>query len=175
MVQRAYQASTPVLVALGSNLGDRVGYLNAAVQMIAATRCIENIRSSPIYETEPVGYTNQPRFLNCCIIGSTLLDPIALHSCLKHIEQELGRRSRPRWHEREIDLDIILYGRYVLHSAALTIPHPSATERAFVLLPACDIAADWIHPLTGKTIGELATPYRHTDQVRKTEFCIKLY
>ncbi|GIV54133.1 MAG: 2-amino-4-hydroxy-6-hydroxymethyldihydropteridine diphosphokinase [Candidatus Kapaibacterium sp.] len=162
---------TPVLLSLGSNLGDRLAQLDAAVRSIRADGLLCSMRCSPVYETEPVGYHNQPRFLNCCIAGLTSLDPFVLHSHLKDLERRLGRRPRPRWHEREIDIDIILYGDNVIEHPQLVIPHPQTIERAFVLIPASDIVPSWIHPQAQQTIAALADTVR--DQpVCRTNFCI---
>lgn len=158
-----------VLLALGSNLGDRIGYLRAATAAIVEREYLDRIRCSPIYESAPLGYSEQPNFLNCCIAGTTSLPPAQLHSCLKALEVELGRQPRPRWHQREIDVDIILYGDLVLRTSELEIPHPRALERAFVLLPARAIASDWIFPGTGRTIGELAATVKAEPPLRQIE------
>lgn len=171
MARTSAVVGTPVLLSLGSNLGDRCAQLARAVDAIARCSLLEELVCSPIYETEPVGYTDQPLFLNCCIAGRTALDPQNLHYRLKELERSLGRRRRPRWHEREIDIDIILFGTDIITGTDLVIPHPHATERAFVLIPARDIAADWIHPVAGKTIADLAALV-DGHSVRKTDFCI---
>jgi 2-amino-4-hydroxy-6-hydroxymethyldihydropteridine diphosphokinase len=154
----------PVLLALGSNIGDRLGYLKSAMCAIIERNYLVEVSCSPIYESAPVGYHNQPDFLNCCITGKTSLQPDQLYCKLKELELELGRQHRPRWHEREIDIDIILYGSRILQSVHLEIPHPRALERAFVLIPAQVIASDWIVPTSGRTIAEHAAqlPDNHT-------------
>ncbi len=146
----------PVLLSLGSNIGNRLGYLESALCAIVERNYLAELCCSPIYESAPVGYHDQPYFLNFCITGRTSLEPDQLHCKLKELERELGRQHRPRWHEREIDLDIILYGSRIHQSVHLEIPHPRALERAFVLIPACAIASDWIVPTSGRTIAEHA-------------------
>lgn len=161
--------ATRVLLALGSNLGDRIGYLHAAIAAILERGYLDRVRCSPIYESAPVGYSDQPDFLNCCITGMTCLPPDELHSCLKALEIELGRQRRPRWHQREIDVDLILYENLILQTSTLKIPHPQALERAFVLIPAQAIASDWIFPGTGRTIGELAAAVHAEPTLRRIE------
>ena len=112
--------------------------------------------ASPVYETQPWGYTDQPSFLNQVIEARTELPPVELLAFLKRLETQLGRQPSVRYGPRLIDLDILLYGDLVMESQALTIPHPRLSERAFVLVPLADLAPDIIHPITRKTIHQLA-------------------
>ncbi|MCX7929724.1 MAG: 2-amino-4-hydroxy-6-hydroxymethyldihydropteridine diphosphokinase [Chlorobi bacterium] len=171
MARTSPTISEKVLLALGSNLGNRLGYLCAAATLLDTEGIISDAACSSVYETVPVGYHQQPMFLNCCIAGATQLDPFELQRRLKDVEMHLGRQLRPRWHEREIDIDIVLYGTHIIATETLIIPHPGATERAFVLLPASEIVPNWIHPVTGCTVAELALRVA-TDGVTKTDFCI---
>ncbi|MGB9771760.1 MAG: 2-amino-4-hydroxy-6-hydroxymethyldihydropteridine diphosphokinase [Candidatus Kapaibacteriota bacterium] len=147
--------STEVLLSLGSNIGDRIENIKRAIDLLVTNKIVENITVSSFYETEPVGYKNQPYFINAAIRGRTSLSPYKLLSACKEIEQSIGRKPRPKWHEREIDLDIILYGSNVVATEDLRIPHPQIHQRLFVLIPANEIASQWLVPQFNKTIGEM--------------------
>jgi 2-amino-4-hydroxy-6-hydroxymethyldihydropteridine diphosphokinase len=123
---------THVWLALGSNLGDRDGYLAAARAALAATG-ITLIRQSRIAETDPVGVTDQPRFLNQVLEADTALEPRALLTTIKAIEQRLGRQPRPRWGPREIDIDILRYDSRTVDEPGLRIPHPELPNRPFLV------------------------------------------
>lgn len=129
-------------LALGSNLGDREGCLFKAIQSISniARSCLINV--SNIYETEPVGYTDQGRFLNMAVLIQTALAPLQLLDELQKIESELKRTREIRWGPRTIDIDILLYDNCVINHPRLTIPHPRMFERAFALIPLMDIYKD---------------------------------
>lgn len=142
-----------VLIALGSNLGDREGHLVAALETV--TRLVRVDGASQVYETEPWGYSDQPRFLNAVIKGTTGLVPLDLLAGLKHIENELGRTATFRNGPRVIDLDVLAYGRWVFRSTRLELPHPRMHERFFVLQPLCDVAPEWRHPALGFTAAEM--------------------
>jgi 2-amino-4-hydroxy-6-hydroxymethyldihydropteridine diphosphokinase len=145
--------SHSVYIALGSNLGDRSGNLEAAVEALSPS--VRVLLRSPIYETPPWGYTDQPDFLNQVIQAETELSPQDLLSDLKKIEEQLGRQPTIQYGPRKIDLDILFYDDLLLESPSLTIPHPQLAERAFVLLPLADLAPDLLHPVLGITIDEL--------------------
>ena len=144
-----------VLLSLGSNLGDRHGTLDGAWHALGQTENIKTIRLSSYYETEPVGGpAGQPKYINAAGLIQTSLPPIELLHALQKIETGFGRVRTVRWGSRTLDIDILLYENQVIELPALTIPHVEMLRRQFVLVPAADIAADWIHPLTKKTIGE---------------------
>jgi len=143
-----------VFLGLGSNLGDREAHLRAALRALAPAVTIETVSS--IYETEPVGYLDQPRFLNAVCSGTTGLPPLALLRAIKQLEHDLGRVPTVRFGPRVIDIDILFYDHLVLDTPELQVPHPRLAERAFVLLPLAEIAPDWRHPLTRQTARQMA-------------------
>ena len=137
-----------VAVALGSNLGDRRTQLEWGVRALKGF--LEQLRLSSVYETEPVYVADQPEFLNACCTGVTWLAPHQLLSQLLDFERAAGRvRSGPQFGPRALDLDLLLYGDRVLESRDLVVPHPRMRERAFVIVPLAEIAADWIVPASG--------------------------
>lgn len=142
-----------VYLALGSNLGDRRGNLAAALQRLREV--IEISAISSIYETEPVGFLDQPRFFNIVCSGKTALSAQALLKYAKDIEAAIGRQPTFRNGPRPIDIDIIFYDDLHIAQDNLTIPHPRMTERAFVLAPLVEIAPDVVDPVTGQTAQEL--------------------
>jgi 2-amino-4-hydroxy-6-hydroxymethyldihydropteridine diphosphokinase len=142
-----------IFIALGSNLGNRLSNLQSVVELLSPVMKI--IAQSPVYETEPWGYTAQPCFLNQVIEAETRLNPHELLTYLKKVEVDLGRQPAVRYGPREIDLDILFYDHLIFYSPELTIPHPRLHERAFVLVPLADIAPNFIHPLYYQTVTEL--------------------
>ena len=142
-----------VYLALGSNIGNRQKNLSAALQMLREVVDIHKISS--VYETEPVGYLDQPRFLNMVCYGQTASSPDGLLRSAKAIEEALGRQPSFRNAPRPIDIDILLYDNLCLETEHLTIPHPRMSERAFVLVPLAEIAPTAIEPISGKTVQEL--------------------
>lgn len=152
-------------LGLGSNLGDRNYKLTQALAMISRQANIKEVSS--VYETEPVGFKEQPLFLNavCCI--STKLSPTKLLTFVKGIEAALGRMPSFPNAPRPVDIDILFYGNRVIKSQDLAIPHPRLTQRAFVLVPLAEIAPELTHPENGKTIKELLSNLESTEGVRK--------
>jgi 2-amino-4-hydroxy-6-hydroxymethyldihydropteridine diphosphokinase len=142
-----------VYLGLGSNLGDRLLNVKAAHPALAPYACI--FAASPVYETAPWGYTDQPAFLNQVLGIETGLSPLELLAALKRVEVDLGRITSFRYGPRLIDLDILFYDDLVLETPGLVIPHPRLAERAFVLVPMADLAPDLRHPTLGKTVSEL--------------------
>ncbi len=144
-----------VLISIGSNLGKRIENILQAINLLKEKKVLENIKTSSFYETEPVGYKNQPNYINIAITGETQLSPKELLLKCKEIEKLVGRVSRPKWHAREIDIDILLYGGNIINTTELQIPHPEMCKRKFVLIPANEIASNWIVPSFNKTIAEI--------------------
>lgn len=155
---------TTVFLALGSNLGDRMANLDSAIERLGPSVWV--VARSAVYETAPMYVADQPAFLNMAVKAETDLAPNALLATLKSIEAELGRKAGGvRFGPRELDLDILLYGDSVLAGPALEIPHPRMAERAFVLCPLADVAADVLHPVLGRSIAELLAEVPGADTV----------
>lgn len=150
-------------IALGSNMGDRLGNLRQAVHLLENQRIRVTTRSD-VFETNPVGVENQRRFLNACILVQTDLSPLELLAETQRVETQLGRARDVRWGPRTIDLDILLFDEMVVNEKTLVIPHPRMTERAFVLVPLAQICPGWLHPGTGETIAALAEKIRNEDR-----------
>jgi len=148
---------TQAAVALGSNLesgfGDREANLREAVRRIG--RLGEVMAVSSFFDTEPVGYVAQPRFLNGALVLETELAPLELMRGLLAVERGMGRERVVAKGPRVIDLDLVLYGDVVMETEELTLPHPAMQERRFVLEPLAEIAGDWVHPVLRVSVSEL--------------------
>ncbi|USG66007.1 2-amino-4-hydroxy-6-hydroxymethyldihydropteridine diphosphokinase [Brevibacillus ruminantium] len=141
-------------LALGSNMGDRAEQLRQAIHKLNRRDGIRVIRISPVYETEPVGFVDQEAFLNMVIAVESDLAPEKLLETALAVEQELGRVRTVRWGPRTIDIDLLLYGDKMLQLEHLTIPHPSMTERAFVLVPLRDVWEGGALPVLNRPVDE---------------------
>lgn len=157
-------------LGLGSNLGDRQANLAGALRKLRKLGEITALSS--VYETEPVGFTAQPSFLNCAVAIETEFMPKQLLAAVLNIEQQLGRKRNPRAAQpkgpRTIDIDILLFGNSVVEAKGLSIPHPALHERRFVLESLAEIAPDVVHPGLKRSILELRDVLPHGPAVKRT-------
>jgi GTP cyclohydrolase IV len=154
-----------VYLGLGSNLGDRKKNLHRALELLSKRAAIEKVSS--VYETEPVGYKEQPLFLNAVCRISTELEPESLLKLAKKIEAELGRKPGFPNAPRPIDIDILFYDDEIVSDDDLTVPHLKLAERAFVLVPLAEIATQFVHPVTGLTVKKMLGDLGKVTGVRK--------
>ena len=151
-----------IYLGLGTNLGDRQENLTRAIEALSLALGTCKAQSS-FLETEPWGFESENGFLNCVVAFDTELTPTELLDTTERIERELGRTVKStgsNYHDRLIDIDILLYGNTVIESERLTIPHPLMHLRDFVLAPLAEIAPDTVHPTLGKNIAELLAKIR---------------
>jgi 2-amino-4-hydroxy-6-hydroxymethyldihydropteridine diphosphokinase len=141
-------------LGLGSNLGDRAEVLKSAIATISRTPNVTVAAVSPFVETDPVGGPEQPDYLNAVVVIDTSLTPEELLSLAHTCEQLAGRIRDVRWGPRTLDVDVLAYDQVARHDAALTLPHPRATQRAFVLVPWAAVDPSFV--VAGRTVGEWA-------------------
>jgi len=149
------RTTTPAAIALGSNLGNSIEILQAALQALGQRPDIQVLKRSRWYQTAAVG-PPQPDYLNGCALLSVALAPQELLAVLLQTEAQFGRVRRERWGPRTLDLDLLLYADWVLNLPELQIPHPRMRERAFVLIPLAEICPAWVDPVSGSTMAQLA-------------------
>ena len=154
-------------IGLGSNLGDRQAYLEAALIGLASRSAVELLDVSSLFETEPMGVTDQPLFLNACASVRAAGGARQLLGCLTAIEDLHQRERMTRWGPRTLDLDLLLCGDRIVQSADLTLPHPRMTERCFVLVPLCEIAPHLRHPASGRPFDEYCRELADAQRVRR--------
>ena len=157
-----------VYLSLGSNLGDRVGYIQQATGLLSANPDINIVATSSFYESEPWQMKSENWFVNAIVqISTTLPADLLLDEC-QRIEAFLGRKhnsSTDRYEDRNIDIDIIFYDNSIIKTDRLTIPHPLFHRRAFMLVPMLEIAEDYIHPLFNKTVEQLYDELENPEMV----------
>ena len=145
-----------VYLSLGSNIGDRVGYIQQATSLLSANENINIVTTSSFYETEPWGMESENWFVNAVIQITTTLSPEVLLDECQRIEKQLGRKRESKgYSDRTIDIDIIFYDKLIFNNERLTIPHKYFHKRVFMLVPMLEIAEDFVHPFFGKTVASL--------------------
>ena len=156
-----------VYLSLGSNLGDRVGYLQQATSLLSAVNDISIVTTSSFYESEPWQMNSENWFVNAIIQISTTLSPENLLLECQRIEYQLGRKRdlAKGYTDRTIDIDILFYDNIILNTPELTIPHKLFHRRAFLMVPMLEIAQDFVHPLFNKTITELYDELENPEMV----------
>lgn len=145
-----------VVLSLGSNQGDRLGFLHGAVDALADTPNVTVLAVSPVYETAPVGGPDQPDYLNVVVLAECPLSPRTLLERAQAVEAAFDRVRDVRWGPRTLDVDVIAVGDLRVAEPDLTVPHPRAAERAFVLVPWCDVDPDAVLPGTGRVADLVA-------------------
>ncbi|WYP26666.1 2-amino-4-hydroxy-6-hydroxymethyldihydropteridine diphosphokinase [Alkalihalobacillus sp. FSL W8-0930] len=155
-----------VYISLGSNMESRIGYLEKAISKLRLMKDSEVTAVSSIYETDPVGYVDQPSFLNLVVCLNTTLSPIELLAETQQIENQLGRKREIRWGPRTIDLDILLYDQENMKMESLTLPHPRMWQRSFVIIPLLELAPDLSFDLQGVTLKEVYNQLQDKEGVR---------
>lgn len=167
-------SNTICYLVLGSNLGDRLSYLQKAIDLIAEISEIQIQKISSVYETLSFGDARQDNYYNLAVEILTTLPPISLLHKLKDIEKRIGRTNREKkWYPREIDIDIVLYGNEIIKSEELTIPHYDLENRDFFIVPLLELNYDLIFPNNGQKLAEIDKSVLKINIIRKLSFEIK--
>lgn len=143
-------------ISLGSNIGNRLEYLQQAVDLLQQIEHVNVANMSSVYETDPVGYEDQAAFLNMVVEIKTILTPHEILKKCNEIEAKLGRKRDIRWGPRTVDLDILLYNEENVKTEDLIIPHPRMMERGFVLIPLVELQANLVDPQSKQLIADVA-------------------
>ncbi len=158
-------------IALGSNVGDRLHHLEHAIALLADGMQVSAV--SPVYETEPVGYSAQRWFLNCVAELGTPLAPRALLQFLQRTERRMGKATPFRDGPRVIDLDLLLYDEDIVDEPGLHVPHPRMHERRFVLAPLADLAPEAVHPVLGERVADVLARLPAGEHVRAFDAALR--
>lgn len=154
-----WEDAISVLIGFGANVSDHAeglkGSCREAVKALSRMKGFRAVAVSSLYRTEPIGFTEQPWFINGVVLGDTVLSPHELLTALLDLENMFGRVRTVHWGPRPLDLDIIFYGDRRIHEEGLVIPHPRAHERRFVLEPAAEVCPHFVHPVLGVSVLEL--------------------
>ena len=153
-------------IGLGANLGNREQSMEQAWRELGALPTIQVVKVSSLYETDPMGMTEQPKFLNAAAELRTTLSALDLLAQLLQLEQKMGRIRSVRWGQRTIDMDILLYNNEVINSPGLTVPHPRLAERTFVLVPLAEIAPLLVLPGETQTLQKKALALPEKGNIR---------
>ena len=160
------------LISLGANLGDPRESMFAAKRLLLDSFGVSNVRCSRLYRTPPVGGpSGQGDFLNAVAAIQTDKSVWEVWEKIKSIELILGRQRQLRWEARRIDIDLLLYGDHRIWTPRLKVPHPRMCMRTFVLFPACEVASDWVDPVTRWSISKLAENLRSAENCRLSVVC----
>lgn len=156
-----------VYLSLGSNTGDRIGYVQQAASLIGADENISIVRTSAFYETEPWNMNTQTWFVNAVVEIKTKYTPLELLEICQKIEKQLGRTHSETndYQDRTIDIDILFYNKDIINEEKLTIPHKYVHLRAFTLVPMLELNADFVHPVLHKTIVEMHNDLENPEMV----------
>lgn len=139
-------------LSIGSNLGDRVGFLQYGLKRLSENPQLRGVKVSSFFETEPYGYADQGMFVNAAVVLQTLYTPYELLGFLQKVEEETGRKREIHWGPRTLDLDILFYDDAVMEQSDLLVPHPDMENRMFVLEPLAELCPGKVHPVLGKTV-----------------------
>jgi 2-amino-4-hydroxy-6-hydroxymethyldihydropteridine diphosphokinase len=160
---------TTVYIGLGSNVGDRIEHLRYALSHLQNKKGLKILRTSALYQTAPLGYEDQEWFVNAVVEGETSLAPLQLLELLQSIETKMGRDTPFRWGPRNIDLDLLIFGKRIVDEPDLTVPHPLADQRRFVMEPLAELAPEGMHPTRHKTFQEILEELGAAQEIKKME------
>ncbi|MDW8273858.1 MAG: 2-amino-4-hydroxy-6-hydroxymethyldihydropteridine diphosphokinase [Chitinophagales bacterium] len=162
-----------IYLSLGTNIEPRIQYLKFAIEAVSKLVGVIEYLSS-VYNTAPWGVRNQYDFLNMALCVNTPHELIKVLNIAKQIEKDAGRKDRPPWTARELDIDILIAEDVILYTSTLTVPHPHMHERRFVLVPLCEIAPQLIHPALHKTVTQMLAECPDNCEVKRVGAIIEL-